>query len=75
MNSTGVVARSNFQTVEISLWFALKSIMMRKLLRQVTIVAFASLSLVSASSADNAKAPAFYNSASYKNASLGGFSR
>src|SRR3981189_486352 len=56
MNSTEAVARSTFQIVEISLWFALRSIMMRKLLRQVTIVAFMSLSLVSASSADNAKA-------------------
>jgi hypothetical protein len=56
MNSPGVVARSNFQIVEIALWFALRSIMMRKLLRQVTIVAFTSLSLVSASSVDNAKA-------------------
>src|SRR5713226_9359154 len=56
MSSTGAVARANFQIAGISLWFAPSSIMMRKLLRQVTIVAFTSLSLVSASLADNTKA-------------------
>src|SRR5712692_2698155 len=56
MSSTEAVARANFQIAGISLWFAPSSIMMRKLLRQVTIVAFTSLSLVSASLADNTKA-------------------
>src|SRR5216684_8075992 len=56
MNSTGAVARENFRIVGILLWFALRSIMMRKLFRQVTIVALTSLSLISASLADNTKA-------------------
>jgi len=56
MNSTGALARANFQIAGILLWFAPSSIMMRRLFRQVTIVAFTSLSLVSASLADNTKA-------------------
>src|SRR6266851_8158041 len=55
MNSTGAVARANFQIPGILLWFAPRSIMMRKLFRQVTIVAFTSLSLISASLADDTK--------------------
>ena len=55
MNSTGAAARANFQIVGMLLWFALRSIMLRKLFRQVTIVAFTSLSLISASLADNTK--------------------
>jgi intracellular sulfur oxidation DsrE/DsrF family protein len=53
MNPTGAVARANFQIAGILLWFAPRSIMMRKLFRQVTIVAFTSLSLISASLADD----------------------
>ena len=56
MNSTGAVARSNSQVTGILLWLAPRRIMMRKLLRQVTVVAFTSLSLVSASLADDTKA-------------------
>jgi hypothetical protein len=55
MNSIGGVARANFQIVAILLWFALRSIMMRKLSRQVMIVAFRSLSFISASLAENTK--------------------
>jgi intracellular sulfur oxidation DsrE/DsrF family protein len=56
MNATGAMARANFQIVGILLRFALRSITMHKLFRQVTIVAFTSLSLISASLADNTKA-------------------
>jgi len=56
MNATGAMARANFQIAGILLRFALRSITMRKFLRQVTIVAFTSLSLISASLADNTKA-------------------
>jgi uncharacterized protein len=56
MTSTGAVARANFQIAGILPWFALRSFMTRKLFRQVTIVALASLSLVSASAADTTKA-------------------
>ena len=55
MNSTGAAAPANFQIVGILLWFAPRSIVMRKLFRQVTIVAFTSLSLISASLADDTK--------------------
>jgi uncharacterized protein len=56
MTSTGAVARANFQIAGFLLWFAPRSIMMRKLLCQVTIVAFTSLFLVSAGLADITKA-------------------
>src|SRR5882757_4136665 len=56
MNSTGAVARSNSQVTGILLWLAPRRIMMRKLLRQVTVVAFTSLSLVSAGLADKTNA-------------------
>jgi intracellular sulfur oxidation DsrE/DsrF family protein len=56
MTSTGALARANFQIAGILPWFAPRSIMTRKLFRQVTIVAFMSLSLVSASLADTTKA-------------------
>src|SRR6266550_4737765 len=56
MNSTGAVARANSQIAGILLWFAPRRIMMRKLFCQVTVVAFTSLSLVSASLADDTKA-------------------
>jgi intracellular sulfur oxidation DsrE/DsrF family protein len=56
MSATGAVARANYQIAGILLWFALRSIMMRRLFCQVTIVAFTSLSLISASLADNTKA-------------------
>src|SRR6266446_660815 len=56
MNSTGAVARSYSQVTGILLWLAPRRIMMRKLLRQVTVVAFTSLSLVSASLADDTNA-------------------
>jgi len=56
MNSTGAVARANSQIAGISLWFAPRRIMMRKLFCQVMVVAFTSLSLVSASLADDTKA-------------------
>jgi intracellular sulfur oxidation DsrE/DsrF family protein len=55
MNSIGAVARAHFRVVGILLWFALRSIMIRKLFRQVTVVAFMSLSLISASLAENTK--------------------
>src|SRR6267154_3483279 len=56
MNSTGAVARANSQIAGILLWLAPRRIMMRKLFCQVTVVAFTSLSLVSASLADDTKA-------------------
>jgi intracellular sulfur oxidation DsrE/DsrF family protein len=56
MNPAGAFARAYFHIVDFLLWFTPSSTMMRKLFRQVTIVAFTSLSLVSASLADNAKA-------------------
>jgi intracellular sulfur oxidation DsrE/DsrF family protein len=55
MNSIGAVARANFRIIGILLWFALRSIMIRKLFRQVIVVAFMSLCLVSASLAENTK--------------------
>jgi hypothetical protein len=55
VNPTGAVARATFQIAGILLWFAPRSIMMRKLFRLVTIVAFTSLSLISASLADDTK--------------------
>jgi uncharacterized protein len=55
MNSIGAVAGANFRIVGMLLWFALRSIMIRKLFRQATVVAFMSLSLVSASLAENTK--------------------
>jgi uncharacterized protein len=54
MNSTGAVARPRI--VEISPWFAPRSIMMRKLFCKVTVVAFTSLFLISAGLADDTKA-------------------
>jgi len=57
MNSTGAVARANSRIIGISLWFAPRRIVMRKLFCQVTVVAFASLSLIPASLADDTKAP------------------
>src|SRR5713226_4417229 len=56
MNSTGAVARANSRIAGILLWFAPRRIMMRKLFCQVTVVAFASLFLISASLADETKA-------------------
>jgi uncharacterized protein len=56
MSSTGAMARAHFQIAGILLWFAPRSILTSKLFRHVTIVAFASLSLVSASLAENTKA-------------------
>jgi uncharacterized protein len=56
MNSTGAVARANFHIAGILLWFAPRSITMGKWFCQMTIVAFASLSLISASLADTIKA-------------------
>ena len=55
MNSTGAVVRANSRITGISLWFAPRRIMMRKLFCQVTVVAFASLFLISASLADDTK--------------------
>jgi len=55
MISIGAVARANFRIVGILLWSALRSIMIRKLFRQVTVVAFMSLCLISASLAENTK--------------------
>jgi uncharacterized protein len=55
MNSTGAMARANFPIAGI-FWFAPGSIMIRKLFCQLTIVAFTSLSLVSAGLADITKA-------------------
>ena len=57
MNSTGAVARANSRIIGISLWFARRRIVMRKLFCQVTVVAFTSLSLIPASLADDTKAP------------------
>src|SRR6266853_193592 len=56
MNSTGAVARANSQIAGISLWFAPRRIMMRKMFHLVTVVAFTSLSFVPASLADDTKA-------------------
>ena len=55
MISIGAVARANFRIIGILLWSALRSIMIRKLFRQVTVVAFMSLCLISASLAENTK--------------------
>ena len=56
MNSTGAVARANSQMIGVLLWFAPRRIMMRKLFCKVTVVAFTSLSLISAGLADDTKA-------------------
>jgi intracellular sulfur oxidation DsrE/DsrF family protein len=55
MSSTGAM-RTNFQISGILRWFAARNILIRKLSCQVTILALASLSLISASLAENAKA-------------------
>ena len=55
MNSIGAVAEAHFRIAEILLWFALRGIIIRKLFRQVTVVAFMSLCLISASLAENTK--------------------
>src|SRR5882672_2591008 len=56
MNSTGAVARANSRMTGILPWFAPRRIMMRKLFCKVTVVAFTSLSHLSAVLADNTNA-------------------
>jgi intracellular sulfur oxidation DsrE/DsrF family protein len=56
MSATGAMARANFKIAGLLLGFAPRSLLTSRLFRQVTIVAFMSLSLISASLAGNAKA-------------------